>query len=57
MYNYYLNAMDAIHSVSRALQYPIFEAGTMELLPFHLNKKIYSRLHHLLLPHAALLEC
>ena len=43
MYNYYLNAMDAIHSVSRALQYPILEAGAMELLPFHLNKNIYSR--------------
>jgi hypothetical protein len=41
MYNYYLNAMDAIHSVGRALKYPILEAGAMELLLFHPNKKIY----------------
>ena len=41
MYNYYLNAMDAIHSVSKAFKCPILEAGAMELLPSHLNKKMY----------------
>ena len=40
-YNYYLKAMDAIHSVSRALKYPILEAGAMELLPFYPNKNMY----------------